>query len=158
MVFDVLSQDLFVWSRRTLDTVLTEDSAVCSIVCLSLQGPLMDFSKRSRSGKFRLVPKFKKDKNNKNKEMCATLSLPGESPPPQPAVSLRVASTWSSITSVSVCLCLLSTSFLSVSQFTSGALKRSGHGWTFSVSLSIRTSLLDTTSVELSSSTWRGGT
>ncbi|XP_037534333.1 diacylglycerol kinase delta [Nematolebias whitei] len=40
------------------------------------EGPLMDFSKRSRSGKFRLVPKFKKDKNNKNKEMCATLSLP----------------------------------------------------------------------------------
>uniref|UniRef100_A0A8P4GFB0 Diacylglycerol kinase n=1 Tax=Dicentrarchus labrax TaxID=13489 RepID=A0A8P4GFB0_DICLA len=32
----------------------------------------------SRSAKFRLVPKFKKDKNNKNKETCATLSLPGE--------------------------------------------------------------------------------
>uniref|UniRef100_A0A8P4FZ48 Diacylglycerol kinase n=1 Tax=Dicentrarchus labrax TaxID=13489 RepID=A0A8P4FZ48_DICLA len=39
-------------------------------------GPLTDFSKRSRSAKFRLVPKFKKDKNNKNKETCATLSLP----------------------------------------------------------------------------------
>ncbi|XP_076832769.1 diacylglycerol kinase delta isoform X2 [Brachyhypopomus gauderio] len=36
----------------------------------------MDFSKRSRSAKFRLVPKFKRDKNNKNKEACATLSLP----------------------------------------------------------------------------------
>uniref|UniRef100_A0A3B4WTV7 Diacylglycerol kinase n=1 Tax=Seriola lalandi dorsalis TaxID=1841481 RepID=A0A3B4WTV7_SERLL len=33
-------------------------------------------SARSRSAKFRLVPKFKKDKNNKNKETCATLSLP----------------------------------------------------------------------------------
>ncbi|XP_035009962.2 diacylglycerol kinase delta isoform X1 [Hippoglossus stenolepis] len=40
------------------------------------EGPLTDFSKRSRSTKFRLVPKFKKDKNNKNKETCATLSLP----------------------------------------------------------------------------------
>ncbi|XP_022525936.2 diacylglycerol kinase delta isoform X1 [Astyanax mexicanus] len=37
---------------------------------------VMDFSKRSRSAKFRLVPKFKRDKNNKNKEACATLSLP----------------------------------------------------------------------------------
>ncbi|XP_015258692.1 PREDICTED: diacylglycerol kinase delta isoform X1 [Cyprinodon variegatus] len=40
------------------------------------EGLLVDFSKRSQSGKFRLVSKFKKDKNNKNKEMCATLSLP----------------------------------------------------------------------------------
>uniref|UniRef100_A0A1A8JID6 Diacylglycerol kinase, delta 130kDa n=1 Tax=Nothobranchius kuhntae TaxID=321403 RepID=A0A1A8JID6_NOTKU len=43
---------------------------------LDHEGPLMDFSKRSRSGKFRLVPKFKKDKNIKNKEMSSTLSLP----------------------------------------------------------------------------------
>uniref|UniRef100_A0A8C8CX60 Diacylglycerol kinase n=1 Tax=Oncorhynchus tshawytscha TaxID=74940 RepID=A0A8C8CX60_ONCTS len=41
------------------------------------EGHLTDFSKRSRSAKFRLVPKFKKDKNNKNKEACATLTLPG---------------------------------------------------------------------------------
>ncbi|XP_035477737.2 diacylglycerol kinase delta isoform X1 [Scophthalmus maximus] len=40
------------------------------------EGPLTDFSKRGRGAKFRLVPKFKKDKNNKNKETCATLSLP----------------------------------------------------------------------------------
>ncbi|CAI5692399.1 unnamed protein product [Oreochromis niloticus] len=40
------------------------------------EGPLTDFSKRSRSAKFRLVPKFKKEKNNKNKETCATFSLP----------------------------------------------------------------------------------
>ncbi|CAB1347443.1 unnamed protein product, partial [Coregonus sp. 'balchen'] len=40
------------------------------------EGHLTDFSKRSRSAKFRLVPKFKKDKNNKNKEACATLTLP----------------------------------------------------------------------------------
>uniref|UniRef100_A0A3Q1BPV8 Diacylglycerol kinase n=1 Tax=Amphiprion ocellaris TaxID=80972 RepID=A0A3Q1BPV8_AMPOC len=40
------------------------------------EGPLIDFSKRSRSAKFRLVPKFKKDKNNKNKETCSeSLSL-----------------------------------------------------------------------------------
>lgn len=41
------------------------------------KGPLTDFSKRSRGAKFRLVPKFKKEKNNKNKETCATFSLPG---------------------------------------------------------------------------------
>ncbi|XP_046891058.1 diacylglycerol kinase delta-like isoform X2 [Hypomesus transpacificus] len=40
------------------------------------EGNLTDFTKRSRSAKFRLVPKFKKDKNNKNKEACATLTLP----------------------------------------------------------------------------------
>ncbi|XP_048015751.1 diacylglycerol kinase delta-like isoform X3 [Megalobrama amblycephala] len=40
------------------------------------EGQLSDFSKRSRSAKFRLVPKFKKDKNNKNKETCAALNMP----------------------------------------------------------------------------------
>ncbi|XP_014894564.1 diacylglycerol kinase delta isoform X1 [Poecilia latipinna] len=51
---------------------------LCPVIDPSDQeGPLADFSKRSQSGKFRLVSKFKKDKNNKNKEMCATLSLPG---------------------------------------------------------------------------------
>ncbi|KAI7801002.1 putative diacylglycerol kinase delta, partial [Triplophysa rosa] len=35
---------------------------------------LSDFSKRSRSAKFRL--KFKKDKNNKNKETCAAFNMP----------------------------------------------------------------------------------
>uniref|UniRef100_A0A3Q2P667 SAM domain-containing protein n=1 Tax=Fundulus heteroclitus TaxID=8078 RepID=A0A3Q2P667_FUNHE len=50
---------------------------LCPIIDpLDQEGPLADFSKRSQSGKFRLVSKFKKDKNNKNKEMCATLSLP----------------------------------------------------------------------------------
>ncbi|XP_069390872.1 diacylglycerol kinase delta isoform X2 [Paralichthys olivaceus] len=50
---------------------------LCPVIDPSDQeGPLTDFSKRSRSAKFRLVPKFKKDKNNKNKEACATLSLP----------------------------------------------------------------------------------
>uniref|UniRef100_A0A3B5M9Y8 Diacylglycerol kinase delta n=1 Tax=Xiphophorus couchianus TaxID=32473 RepID=A0A3B5M9Y8_9TELE len=49
---------------------------LCPVIDPSDQ-ELADFSKRSQSGKFRLVSKFKKDKNNKNKEMCATLSLPG---------------------------------------------------------------------------------
>ncbi|TSX85980.1 Autophagy-related protein 16-1 [Bagarius yarrelli] len=40
------------------------------------EGNSVDFSKRSRSAKFRLVPKFKRDKNNKNREMCTTLNLP----------------------------------------------------------------------------------
>uniref|UniRef100_A0A9J7X2P0 Diacylglycerol kinase n=1 Tax=Cyprinus carpio carpio TaxID=630221 RepID=A0A9J7X2P0_CYPCA len=40
------------------------------------EGQLSDFSKRGRSAKFRLVPKFKKDKNNKNKETCAALNMP----------------------------------------------------------------------------------
>ncbi|XP_061733802.1 diacylglycerol kinase delta-like isoform X2 [Nerophis ophidion] len=40
------------------------------------EGPLTDLAKPSRSGKFRLVPKFKKDKNNRNKETCGSLSLP----------------------------------------------------------------------------------
>uniref|UniRef100_A0A672JU37 Diacylglycerol kinase n=1 Tax=Sinocyclocheilus grahami TaxID=75366 RepID=A0A672JU37_SINGR len=48
-----------------------------SLMCVCVQGQLSDFSKRSRSAKFRLVPKFKKDKNNKNKETCAALNMPG---------------------------------------------------------------------------------
>ncbi|MED6243154.1 hypothetical protein ATANTOWER_015788 [Ataeniobius toweri] len=56
---------------------LSDVSWLCPVIDPSDQeGPLADFSKRSQSGKFRLVSKFKKDKNNKNKEMCATLSLP----------------------------------------------------------------------------------
>nr|XP_043888024.1 diacylglycerol kinase delta-like isoform X2 [Solea senegalensis] len=56
---------------------LTDVPWLCSIIDPSdHEGPLIDFSKRSRSAKFRLVPKFKKDKNNKNKETCATLCLP----------------------------------------------------------------------------------
>uniref|UniRef100_A0A3Q3EY53 Diacylglycerol kinase n=1 Tax=Kryptolebias marmoratus TaxID=37003 RepID=A0A3Q3EY53_KRYMA len=56
---------------------LVDVSWLCPVIDpLDPEGPLMDFSKRSRSSKFRLVPKFKKDKNNKNKETCATLSLP----------------------------------------------------------------------------------
>uniref|UniRef100_A0A7N6BCZ9 Diacylglycerol kinase n=1 Tax=Anabas testudineus TaxID=64144 RepID=A0A7N6BCZ9_ANATE len=59
---------------------LTDVPWLCPVIDPSdHEGPLTDFSKRSRSAKFRLVPKFKKDKNNKNKETCATLSLPGES-------------------------------------------------------------------------------
>lgn len=51
---------------------------VCSgLMCVCVQGQLSEFSKRGRSAKFRLVPKFKKDKNNKNKETCAALNMPG---------------------------------------------------------------------------------
>ncbi|VTJ82706.1 Hypothetical predicted protein [Marmota monax] len=37
---------------------------------------MLDLSKRSRSGKFRLVTKFKKEKNNKNKEAYSSLGAP----------------------------------------------------------------------------------
>ncbi|KAH0509395.1 Diacylglycerol kinase delta [Microtus ochrogaster] len=37
---------------------------------------MLDLSKRSRSGKFRLVTKFKKEKNNKNKEVHSSLGAP----------------------------------------------------------------------------------
>ncbi|EHB13973.1 Diacylglycerol kinase delta [Heterocephalus glaber] len=37
---------------------------------------MLDLSKRSRSGKFRLVTKFKKEKNNKNKEAHSSLGAP----------------------------------------------------------------------------------
>lgn len=43
---------------------------------------MLDLSKRSRSGKFRLVTKFKKEKNNKNKEVHSSLGGPGITPSP----------------------------------------------------------------------------
>jgi diacylglycerol kinase (ATP) len=43
---------------------------------------MLDLSKRSRSGKFRLVTKFKKEKNNKNKEAYSSLGAPGTCPGP----------------------------------------------------------------------------
>lgn len=54
---------------------------------------MLDYSKRSRSGKFRLVTKFKKEKNNKNKETHSSMGLPGT----QSAHSLSVSVTlvWS---------------------------------------------------------------
>lgn len=44
------------------------------------QNAILDLSKRSRSAKFRLVPKFKKEKNNKNKEALSSLGTPGTCP------------------------------------------------------------------------------
>lgn len=44
---------------------------------LFFQNQMLDYSKRSRSGKFRLVTKFKKEKNNKNKETHSSMGLPG---------------------------------------------------------------------------------
>ncbi|KAM3615911.1 uncharacterized protein V6R79_009553 [Siganus canaliculatus] len=56
---------------------LSDVSWLCPVIDPSdHEGPLTDFSKRSRSAKFRLVPKFKKEKNNKNKETCSILTLP----------------------------------------------------------------------------------
>ncbi|XP_075793535.1 diacylglycerol kinase delta isoform X4 [Pelodiscus sinensis] len=40
------------------------------------ENQMLDYSKRSRSGKFRLVTKFKKEKNNKNKETRSSMGLP----------------------------------------------------------------------------------
>ncbi|XP_068601453.1 diacylglycerol kinase delta [Brachionichthys hirsutus] len=56
---------------------LVDVSWLCPVIDPSdHEGSLTDFSKRSRSAKFRLVPKFKKEKNNKNKETFSSLSLP----------------------------------------------------------------------------------
>lgn len=45
---------------------------------------MLDLSKRSRSGKFRLVTKFKKEKNNKNRAARCSLGAPGTCPLPFP--------------------------------------------------------------------------
>uniref|UniRef100_A0A8I3S609 Diacylglycerol kinase n=1 Tax=Canis lupus familiaris TaxID=9615 RepID=A0A8I3S609_CANLF len=42
---------------------------------------MLELSKRSRSGKFRLVTKFKKEKNSKNREARSSLGAPGTCPP-----------------------------------------------------------------------------
>ncbi|XP_072318095.1 diacylglycerol kinase delta isoform X2 [Eucyclogobius newberryi] len=57
---------------------LSDVSWLCPVIDPSdSEVALSDFSKRGgRSSKFRLVPKFKKDKNNKNKETSACLALP----------------------------------------------------------------------------------
>lgn len=48
---------------------------------------MLDLSKRSRSGKFRLVTKFKKEKNNKNREVHSSLGAPGTCPHPSAALA-----------------------------------------------------------------------
>lgn len=60
---------------------------------LLLQNQMLDYSKRSRSGKFRLVTKFKKEKNNKNKETHSTMGLPGTKS--AHSLCLFVTSVWS---------------------------------------------------------------
>uniref|UniRef100_H3AFX4 Diacylglycerol kinase n=1 Tax=Latimeria chalumnae TaxID=7897 RepID=H3AFX4_LATCH len=56
---------------------LTEIPWLCQLVEPSdEESQMMDYSKRTRSAKFRLVPKFKKEKNNKNKEMRSSMALP----------------------------------------------------------------------------------
>lgn len=72
---------------------------------LFLQNQMLDYSKRSRSGKFRLVTKFKKEKNNKNKETHSSMGLPGT----ESAHSLRLFGT-SVVTALRV-LCLFPLTF-----------------------------------------------
>lgn len=60
---------------------------------LFLQNQMLDYSKRSRSGKFRLVTKFKKEKNNKNKETHSSMGLPGTKS--AHSLCLFVTSVWS---------------------------------------------------------------
>ncbi|XP_072557397.1 diacylglycerol kinase delta isoform X3 [Paramormyrops kingsleyae] len=55
---------------------LADIAWLCQLIEPADEVHLMDLYKRNRSGKFRLVPKFKKEKNNKNKEASNTLSLP----------------------------------------------------------------------------------
>ncbi|XP_039618544.1 diacylglycerol kinase delta-like isoform X2 [Polypterus senegalus] len=57
---------------------LSEISWLCQLFePVDDESHLMEYTKRSRSGKFRLVPKFKKEKNNKNKEAAGScLSQP----------------------------------------------------------------------------------
>ncbi|XP_041127005.1 diacylglycerol kinase delta-like isoform X4 [Polyodon spathula] len=56
---------------------LTDISWLCQLLELSdEESHMMELSKPSRSAKFRLVPKFKKEKNNKNKEASGSLVLP----------------------------------------------------------------------------------
>uniref|UniRef100_A0A8C5G628 Diacylglycerol kinase n=1 Tax=Gouania willdenowi TaxID=441366 RepID=A0A8C5G628_GOUWI len=80
------------WSGPVLQSSETQES-------------LLDFSKRSRSGsKFRLVPKFKKDKNNKNKETSSSLSVPGMSVGLSvPGLSVPGMSVGLSVPGMSVC-------------------------------------------------------
>lgn len=62
---------------------------------------MLDYSKRSRSGKFRLVTKFKKEKNNKNKETHSSMGLPGTKS--AHSLCLFVTSVWSHHYLFSVC-------------------------------------------------------
>ncbi|MGH0158106.1 UNVERIFIED_CONTAM: hypothetical protein FKN15_035228, partial [Acipenser sinensis] len=55
---------------------LTDISWLCQLVEPSdEESHMMELSKPSRSAKFRLVPKFKKEKNNKNKEASGSLAF-----------------------------------------------------------------------------------
>lgn len=56
---------------------VTSCSLILSISHSPQQSVMLDLAKRSRSGKFRLVTKFKKEKNNKNKEVHSSLAAPG---------------------------------------------------------------------------------
>lgn len=61
----------------SIDLVLANEFLILSASYSLQQNVMLDLSKRSRSGKFRLVTKFKKEKNNKNKEVHSSLGAPG---------------------------------------------------------------------------------
>jgi hypothetical protein len=56
---------------------------------------MLDLTKRSRSGKFRLVTKFKKEKNNKNKEVHSNLGGPGICPLLCVSLAVKAQLSWS---------------------------------------------------------------
>lgn len=67
------------------------------------QNVTLDLSKRSRSGKFRLVTKFKKEKNNKNREAHGSLGAPGTAPLTSPWVLRLLARGPWAVTPVVAC-------------------------------------------------------
>lgn len=85
---------------------------------------MLDYSKRSRSGKFRLVTKFKKEKNNKNKETHSSMGLPGTKSAHSLSVSVTLVwsqpyqfSVSSRVLSLFCFTCILSAFSLSIMSF-----------------------------------------
>lgn len=106
-----------------LSPVQSVYDCVLDFLFLFLQNQMLDYSKRSRSGKFRLVTKFKKDKNNKNKETHSSMGLPGTKSAhslsfchisvvtPLPVLGLFPHTSSPSVSSVSASSCRSSQSF-----------------------------------------------
>uniref|UniRef100_A0A8B9T967 Diacylglycerol kinase n=1 Tax=Anas platyrhynchos TaxID=8839 RepID=A0A8B9T967_ANAPL len=88
------------------------------------ENQMLDYSKRSRSGKFRLVTKFKKEKNNKNKETHSSMGLPGTKSAHSLSVSVTLVwsqpyqfSVSSRVLSLFCFTCILSAFSLSIMSF-----------------------------------------